>query len=123
MQPNAKTKPTQGMKKGDKGLCLIAGDIYPIDVISHLPILCEEKDIAYIYVPSKHDLGAYQSPTHAHDGPSTGAEHRTRTLFAGSAAAVKRPTSCVLVSIKGDFSEKDMYNKLVAETRAEAGTA
>ena len=49
----------QGLKKGDKGLCLIAGDIYPIDVISHLPVLCEEKDTAYIYVPSKHDLGAF----------------------------------------------------------------
>lgn len=47
----------QGLKKGDKGLCLIAGDIYPIDVISHLPVLCEEKDTPYIYVPSKHDLG------------------------------------------------------------------
>lgn len=47
----------QGLKKGDKGLCLIAGDIYPIDVISHLAVLCEEKDTPYIYVPSKHDLG------------------------------------------------------------------
>lgn len=47
----------QGLKRGDKGLCLIAGDIYPIDVISHLPVLCEEKDTPYIYVPSKHDLG------------------------------------------------------------------
>lgn len=58
-QPAAQPpRPKQGLKKGDKGLCLIAGDIYPIDVISHLPVLCEEKDTAYIYVPSKHDLGA-----------------------------------------------------------------
>lgn len=34
-------------------LCLIAGDISPIDVITHVPILCEEADVPYIYVPSK----------------------------------------------------------------------
>jgi H/ACA ribonucleoprotein complex subunit 2 len=56
----------QGLKKGEKGLCLIAGDIYPIDVISHLPVLCEEKDTPYIYVPSKHDLG--ESRVEWHDG-------------------------------------------------------
>jgi len=49
----------QGLKKGEKGLCIIAGDIYPIDVISHIPVLCEERDISYIYVPSKQELGEY----------------------------------------------------------------
>ena len=35
---------------------MIAGDISPIDVISHVPIFCEEKDVPYIYVPSKQVL-------------------------------------------------------------------
>ncbi|KAL2593467.1 hypothetical protein AAZV13_12G131500 [Glycine max] len=34
-------------------LCVIAGNISPIDVITHVPILCEESDIPYIYVSSK----------------------------------------------------------------------
>lgn len=34
-------------------LCVIAGNISPIDVITHVPILCEEADIPYVYVPSK----------------------------------------------------------------------
>ena len=34
-------------------LCVIAGNISPIDVITHVPILCEEADIRYLYVPSK----------------------------------------------------------------------
>jgi len=55
----------QGLKKGDKGLCLIAEDIYPIDVISHLPVLCEDKDTPYICVPSKHDLGGWRCSTRA----------------------------------------------------------
>eukprot|EP00898_Chlorokybus_atmophyticus_P005813 jgi/Chlat1/6232/Chrsp44S05766 len=42
----------KALRKGQKGLCIIAGDISPIDVITHLPILCEELDVPYIY-----DLG------------------------------------------------------------------
>lgn len=34
-------------------VCVLAGDISPIDVITHLPVLCEDNDIPYIYVPSK----------------------------------------------------------------------
>ena len=33
----------KAIKKGEKGLVIIAGDISPIDVIAHVPILCEEK--------------------------------------------------------------------------------
>lgn len=42
-------------------LCVIAGNISPIDVITHVPILCEESEIPYIYVPSKEvrDMGDY----------------------------------------------------------------
>jgi ribosomal protein L7Ae-like RNA K-turn-binding protein len=34
-------------------ICVIAGNISPIDVITHVPILCEEADIPYVYVTSK----------------------------------------------------------------------
>ncbi len=37
-------------------ICIIAGDISPIDVVTHLPVLCEDHDIPYIYVPSKEVL-------------------------------------------------------------------
>jgi H/ACA ribonucleoprotein complex subunit 2 len=32
---------------------VIAGNISPIDVITHVPILCEEANIPYLYVSSK----------------------------------------------------------------------
>jgi hypothetical protein len=32
---------------------VIAGDISPIDVVTHLPILCEDTGIPYCFVPSK----------------------------------------------------------------------
>ena len=34
-------------------VCIIAGDISPIDVITPLPVLCEDNDVPYVYVPSK----------------------------------------------------------------------
>lgn len=43
----------KGIRKGEKGVCIIAGDISPVDVISHIPVLCEENDIPYIFTPSK----------------------------------------------------------------------
>ncbi|KAF5730228.1 H/ACA ribonucleoprotein complex subunit 2-like protein [Tripterygium wilfordii] len=43
----------KSIRRGNKGLCVIAGNISPIDVITHVPILCEESEIPYIYVPSK----------------------------------------------------------------------
>lgn len=32
---------------------VIAGDVSPIDVISHIPIVCEDNKIPYAYVPSR----------------------------------------------------------------------
>lgn len=29
------------IRKGAKGICVIAADVSPVDVISHIPILCE----------------------------------------------------------------------------------
>lgn len=47
----------KGIRKGEKGLIILAGDVMPIDMYSHVPALCEEKDYPYCYVPSRGDLG------------------------------------------------------------------
>jgi len=36
---------------------LIAEDVDPPEVVAHLPLLCEEKKVPYLYVPSKKRLG------------------------------------------------------------------
>lgn len=61
----------KALRKGEKGLVVIAGDISPADVISHIPVLCEDHSVPYIFIPSKQDLGA--------------------------AGATKRPTSVVFI--------------------------
>merc|ERR1712028_17110 len=78
----------KAVRKGTKGVCVIAGNISPMDVISHLPILCEDNDVPYVYVRAKEDLGA--------------------------AGLTKRPTSCMLIapSIKKGTEEPEGYEEL-----------
>ncbi|KAL8561496.1 hypothetical protein ACOMHN_011178 [Nucella lapillus] len=47
----------KAIRKNQKGLVVIAGDVSPMDVISHIPVFCENHDIPYCYVPSKEELG------------------------------------------------------------------
>lgn len=67
------------------GVVILAGDISPPDVISHIPVLCEDVNVPYIFVTSRAELGA--------------------------AGSTKRPTSVVMVTEKprvggGKKSEK-----------------
>lgn len=43
----------KAIKKEEKGLVILAADVNPVDVISHVPILCEEKKYPYVWVDSK----------------------------------------------------------------------
>jgi H/ACA ribonucleoprotein complex subunit 2 len=52
-------------------MLLLAADITPIDIISHLPVMCEDAGVPYVFVTSKEELG--------------------------HASSTKRPTSCVMV--------------------------
>lgn len=71
-------------------IVVLAGDIYPIDVLSHIPVLCEDAKIPYVYVPSKAELGA--------------------------AAATKRATSCILVTPPKSSAEyKEYYDFCLKE--------
>lgn len=39
-------------------LVVIAEDVDPPEVVVHLPPLCEERGVPYVYVPKKQELGA-----------------------------------------------------------------
>ncbi|XP_063712871.1 H/ACA ribonucleoprotein complex subunit 2-like protein [Symsagittifera roscoffensis] len=41
-----------------KGFVVLAGDVSPIDLLSHIPVFAEEKDIPYVFVPSQDDLAS-----------------------------------------------------------------
>merc|ERR1711908_128218 len=55
--------------------------VSPIDVLSHVPVLCEDNEVPYVFVPSKEELGA--------------------------AGLTKRPTSCILLLPKPWKESKD----------------
>lgn len=71
----------KALRKGEKGLVIIAGDISPPDVISHIPVLCEDSSVPFVFIPSKEDLG--------------------------SAGSTKRPTSCVMIVPGGGKAKKN----------------
>lgn len=48
---------TKAVEKGLAKLVIIAEDVEPEEIVMHLPALCEEKKIPYVYVPSKAELG------------------------------------------------------------------
>merc|ERR1711977_87692 len=83
----------KAVRKGTKGICVIAGNISPMDVISHLPILCEDNDVPYVYVRAKEDLGA--------------------------AGLTKRPTSCMLIApaVKKDAEAPEGYDELLKKVK------
>ncbi|HXG07364.1 MAG TPA: 50S ribosomal protein L7Ae [Nitrososphaera sp.] len=48
---------TKAIERGISKLVVIAEDVEPPEVVAHLPILCEERNTPYIFVPSKQQLG------------------------------------------------------------------
>ncbi|MHA1409408.1 MAG: 50S ribosomal protein L7Ae [Candidatus Odinarchaeia archaeon] len=48
---------TKAIERGIAKLVVIATDVDPPEIVAHIPLLCEEKKIPYIYVPSKQKLG------------------------------------------------------------------
>jgi len=48
---------TKAIERGTSKLIVIAEDVDPPEVVAHLPILCEEHNADYAFVPSKQELG------------------------------------------------------------------
>lgn len=48
---------TKSLNRSAAEIVVIAGDVDPIDIVMHLPLLCEDKNVPYIYVPSRAALG------------------------------------------------------------------
>ncbi|GFT93592.1 hypothetical protein TNCV_677331 [Trichonephila clavipes] len=78
------------IRKGETGLLFIAGNVTPIDVICHIPGVCEEKNIDYIFTPSREDLGL--------------------------AMGTKR--SCLMILIKDNPDYKELYDDVQARMKA-----
>ncbi|KAI1402931.1 L30e-like protein, partial [Hypoxylon fuscum] len=48
---------TKTLSRGVAELVLLAADTTPLAILLHLPLLCEDKNVIYCYIPSKIALG------------------------------------------------------------------
>ena len=49
---------TKALNRGIAQIIVMAADTEPLEIVLHLPLLCEDKNVPYIFVPSQHSLGA-----------------------------------------------------------------
>jgi H/ACA ribonucleoprotein complex subunit 2 len=68
---------------GNKAICVLAGDVTPIDIYCHLPIVCEDRNIPYCFVASKRAIA--------------------------EALGAKRP--CIVALITADEDYQELYDK------------
>jgi large subunit ribosomal protein L7Ae len=48
---------TKAIERAQAKLVVIAEDVQPPEVVAHLPLLCDERKIAFIFVPTKEKIG------------------------------------------------------------------
>ena len=48
---------TKTLNRGISEIIVLAADTSPLAILLHLPLLCEDKNVPYVYVPSKMALG------------------------------------------------------------------
>ncbi|BDC35867.1 MAG: 50S ribosomal protein L7ae [Candidatus Methanoliparum thermophilum] len=48
---------TKSIERGMARLVYISEDVKPEEIVAHIPLLCEEKGVPYIYIKNKNELG------------------------------------------------------------------
>jgi large subunit ribosomal protein L7Ae len=80
---------TKAIERGEAKLVVMATDVTPEEILAHLPFLCEEKGVAYAYVPSKEELGRASGMTLGSASVAITAEGDAEKLVAEVAKKVR----------------------------------
>jgi len=48
---------TKAVERGEAAIVIMAVDVEPPEILAHMPALCEERGVPYVYVPAKAELG------------------------------------------------------------------
>lgn len=48
---------TKLVERGEAKFVVMSEDVQPEEILAHMPLLCEEKNVPYAYVPHKQELG------------------------------------------------------------------
>ena len=49
---------TKVVERGNAAIVIMASDVEPPEILAHMPALCDERNVPYVYVPSKTELGS-----------------------------------------------------------------
>jgi U4/U6 small nuclear ribonucleoprotein SNU13 len=80
---------TKTLNRGISEFVVLAADAEPLEILLHLPLLCEDKHVPYVFVPSKVALGR--------------------------ACNVSRPViSCSIISVEGSQLKTQIDNTKIA---------
>merc|ERR1712194_8225 len=83
---------TKLVRKGKEGVVLLAGDVYPVELLAHLPGLCEEQKVLYCFMRSRRDLAdalGSKRPVSAVFVPAPGADAPHEGAYAPFVEALK----------------------------------
>lgn len=81
---------TKAIERGTAKLVVMAEDVTPEEVLMHIPALCEEKQVPYVYVPSKVELGK-----------AAGVEVGTSAIAVTEEGEAKRAVAEIATKVKG----------------------
>ncbi|MBW9222060.1 50S ribosomal protein L7Ae [Methanothermococcus sp. SCGC AD-155-C09] len=70
---------TKSVERNTAKLVVLAKDVQPEEIVAHIPLICEEKNIPYTYISTKEQLG--------------------------KAIGLEVPTSAAAIIVEGDSSE------------------
>lgn len=48
---------TKFIERGNAELVIIAENVDPAEIVAHIPVLAEEKEIPFVYLPTKEEVG------------------------------------------------------------------
>ena len=53
----------KALKKKEDGIVVLGGNVTPMDIIAHIPAICENQNVPYVFLPSKEQISAYSQRT------------------------------------------------------------
>ncbi|KAJ5480026.1 hypothetical protein N7530_005535 [Penicillium desertorum] len=48
---------TKSLTRGTSEVVILAADTSPLAILMHLPLLCEDKNVPYVFLPNKYAIG------------------------------------------------------------------
>jgi len=100
---------TKSVERSEPKLVIAASDVEPQEIIMHLPVLCKEKEVPFVIVPKREELGA-----------SAGLPVSTAVIAVVNPGGAKAAFDSVIKNIsalaKKDSAPKEVKEKPVADT-------